>query len=57
MISAGPPIKPRTRRQKLANEYHLLRRDGPVKYVRLLRALRRFNRSVRRMAAAEGRDA
>lgn len=44
---AGPPIPPRTRRQKLAKEWRLLKRDGPIKYVRILRRLRRFHRSLK----------
>lgn len=55
-VSAGPPSPRRTRRQIFANEISILRRDGLRKYVRVHRALRRFNRSVREMAKAEGYD-
>lgn len=37
------------RSPKWKRELRLLRRDGLVKYVRTLRALRRFHRSVRRL--------
>lgn len=37
-----PPKTPRWRR-----ELRLLRRDGPMKYVRVLLALRRFHRTLR----------
>jgi hypothetical protein len=43
---AGQPLK---RTQTWKRELHILRRDGLVKYLRVLRSVRRFNRSVRRL--------
>jgi hypothetical protein len=45
-VSQGPPptITPKWRR-----ELRLLKRDGPVKYIRLAWKVRRFNRSVKKL--------
>ncbi len=48
-VSTGPPPKKMTRAQKFRKELRLLRRDGPRRYIRTLRALRRFHRSVARL--------
>ncbi len=45
---SGPPPARRTHRKKIASELRLLRRDGFIKYMRVLLALRRFHRSVHR---------
>jgi hypothetical protein len=47
-VQTGPAPPRRTRRQKIEKELRLLKRDGLVRYVSTLRALRRFHRSVRR---------
>lgn len=44
-VQSGPPLKPRP---KWRRELELLRRDGPVKYVRVALALRRFHKTLRR---------
>lgn len=44
------PLSPRA----LTKEARLLVRDGPVKYVRLRRKLRRFHRAVQRMERSRG---
>jgi hypothetical protein len=44
-INAGPAPRSRTRLEKSANEWALLRRDGLRQYVRLLRRLHRFRGS------------
>lgn len=43
-VGPPPPREPRLRR-----EVRLLRRDGPVKYVRVLLVLRRFHKTLRRV--------
>jgi hypothetical protein len=48
---SGPPLKPTP---KWRRELRLLKRDGPIKYVRVLRALRRFHRAVDEMERTEG---
>lgn len=49
-IGPVPPREPRWRK-----EIRLLRRDGPVKYVQVLRSLRRFHRSLKRARREEER--
>lgn len=46
-VTQGPPLPKRTKTDKAREELRLLRRDGPIKYWRCLRALRQFRRSCR----------
>ncbi len=50
-VTSGPPAKPTP---KWKRELRLLKRDGPRKWWRGLRQLRRFHRSVDAMVESEG---